>query len=82
MQGRAMLKQLEKRNDWDIVAISRGPVPGLNSRARFISLDLKDKQVKNHLSAHLKQWDVHIDDRSDLARRLWRPNCGRRRSLA
>ena len=45
LQGRAMLKQLEKRNDWDIVAIARGPVPALNSRAHFVSLDLKDKQA-------------------------------------
>ena len=40
-----MLKQLEKRNDWEIVAIARGPVPALNSRAHFVSLDLKDKRA-------------------------------------
>lgn len=45
VQGRAMLKALEHQKDWDIIAVSRSPVPNLKSRAHFISLDLTNKKV-------------------------------------
>lgn len=42
--GRSVIKALESRDDWQIVGVSRR-APDFRSRARFISLDLTDRDA-------------------------------------